>query len=177
MHFSLKFLLGIMILFSGLTNAFCKTKNIEQKPEELIKLAKNMEDFGYLKSAEHYYRLAYRNPTINQETRKQLDKTLNQLTIKIKHNTHIKKPLANLENLPHFKTNSNKKYTTSGITKRVVSASNETSNEFPSPRINKKRWFLASLAIVGIALVINKKIQDDKKTVDNSTPNSIVIGF
>ena len=177
MQFSLKFLIFTFIVFNIFTNAFCESKNIEQKPQELLKLAKNMEDFGYLKSAQHYYRLAYKNPSITKETRLQLDKTLKQLDNKIKNNNKLRKPLANLENLPHYKNVGNKQYSTTGITNKTISASNETSKEFPSPRINKKKWFLTSLAIIGVALVINKKIQDNKKTVDNTIPNSITIGF
>ena len=166
-----------LLVFADISIILAATKKIDQNPAELIKLAKNMEDFGYLKSAKHYYQLAYRNPTLKKEIRKKLDGILSTLDKKIALKMKHQKALPNLENLPHFNNTNNKKYKTTGITKAVNSNNSINPKEFPRSRINKKKWIFASIAIIGIALVINKKIKDDNKDVQTSTPNSITIGF
>jgi hypothetical protein len=171
------FILCVIFILNQDTS-YSETKQIDQNPAEQLKLAKNMEDFGYLKSAEHYYKLAYKNPTLDKKTRKELEQTMAKLKVKIEKHRAKRKPLKSLENLPHFKNTHHKNNTTSGITKPVVTvADGVKSQEFPSPRINKKKWFLATVAIIGIGLIINKKIKDNKKTEDNTVPNEITIGF
>jgi hypothetical protein len=141
-----------------------------------VDLAIKLEGYGYHRSALHYYEKMYRTEDLGQEQLNWLNREIERLQ---KLLDAEKKVLPDLEVMLHSDSESKP---LPEIAPRYVSKTTMENQEhlrpveFPSNRINKKKWILTTLAIAGVGLVAYKVTKHLRRK--NPPPaNSIVITF
>lgn len=164
------FLLWILVSIStGLAN-----ESVE--PQKLLNLAENMEDFGYNRSAKHYYKQVYKHPKTTSQQRKTLEIKILEIDEKIKKASPTQQ-LPNLTNISHYNTKPTPSYNTTGVLNKVTPSTNTYPNEFPKSRVNKTKWIITTVAIIGLGLIIHKQISDEHKHVEQVESNTFSLGF
>lgn len=143
-----------------------------------VELAEKLEGYGYGRSALHYYKKIYRTADLSSAQLIQFEEKMSALEDRLKQKNPPNPKLPDLEVMlhseqlvalpdldPHYaseKTMSN--------TDRV------RPQEFPSNRINKKKWLMTTLAIVGVSWVAYKVNRHLRKK-NPPPPNVIEISF
>lgn len=179
---TLVFVLAQMLLVTAL---FAETKTTwkdarESFPAEVqkdLELADRLESYRYDKSALYYLKRVYRTtPNLTPTQLALLDEQIQMIEKRIGDAVPTK-PLPNLEVMMHFDPPT--KAPTGDLDLDKVSTTENQAlrpENFPSTRIDKKKWVIRTLIAVGIG-VVAYKIIDNSNRKKPPEPNSVVIEF
>jgi hypothetical protein len=162
--------------FAGDWEAVKQTFSVGVQRE--VALAERLESYGYQKSALHYYQKIYRTAELGEDQLLLLSEQIDRLRLMVAK-PEEKKSLPDLEVMLHFDgpqvIDSKDEL---GKASEVTLENSEVlrPQEFPSNRINKKKWILGTLAVIGVSLVAYKVTKHLRKK-PAPTPNTIVIEF
>lgn len=142
-----------------------------------VALAERLEAYGYGKSALHYYQKIYRTAELGEDQLLSLDEQIKRLEALV-YATEKTKELPDLEVMLHFDKATPSSVDDLGRASQVTMENSEVlrPQEFPSNRINKKKWILSTLAVIGVSLVAYK-VTKHLRQKNPPTPNTIVIEF
>jgi hypothetical protein len=143
-----------------------------------VALAERLESYGYQRSALHYYQKIYRTAELGEDQLLLLSNQIERIG-QLVSQTEKTKELPDLEVMLHFDGQ-----TVVGPDNMLGKPSEVTiqnsdilrPQEFPSNRINKKKWILGTLAVIGVSLVAYK-VTKHLRQKNPSAPNTVVIEF
>lgn len=162
-----KYLSGLLSVMLVLTCIQAENLDVSvvTSQEKSLRLAERMESYGYFKSALHYYKLVQLEPNLSKEERKRINLKIEMIQSKFSKKNPVV-TLPDLDEMLHVNT------VATAVTEKV---SRERPESFPKTRINKKKWFIGSLIVIGVGVIaytVNKNLR--KKSSSTST---IEIGF
>lgn len=133
---------------------------VSHDQEEILRLAERLDQFGYHKSALHYYKILQRNPNLDSEMRSRVEASVTDLEKEV-GSLPKTKVLPEMEAFPQMK-----------IEESLEDLSEQQKklhpHDFPHTRINKKKWILTAVAIVGISIVAYRVNKNLRKKPTNS---------
>ena len=124
---------------------------LSSEHQEKLQLARRLDNYGYHQSALHYYKMVERNASLNEQERKDLVQEITAVEKKMatKKISPADANLPELDDFPQIKISESFK------AKTHADAPLDP-REFPATRINKKKWILSSLAIIGVSIIAYK---------------------
>jgi hypothetical protein len=142
-----------------------------------LELAERLESYNYDKSALHYLKKIYRTSTdLNTEQLEQLNSHIESLEAKISLATP-QHALPDLEVMLHFDAPAKVNNSDTDLDKvSLVDAKALRPDNFPSTRIDKKKWIIRGLIAVGVG-VVAYKVHEHLNKEDPPQPNTVVIEF
>lgn len=159
-------LIVCVLYFPNIAKVYSENLDHQQQSQKLFQLAKRLEKFGYYNSAQHYYQILYRDPKVEKSMRDLIEKRLVALNTEL--NKKEKKSLPDLEDFSHFKVKNK--------VEKAIQDKNIASHEFPSPRINKKKWLIRTLVVAGVGFVAYR-VNRHLRRKEPPTPNQVQVGF
>jgi hypothetical protein len=164
----------LFILLVGILSADDQKRVFSPEIEKTMDLVGQLEDHGYDRSAVHYLKKALRTSVLKSEERELLEEKLSAAQ---KRMSRLEpKVLPDLEVMLHFErpTVEIKNKNLDPLEKLTDTTPDPRS--YPSNRINKKKWFWVTVAVVATGAVAYK-VTKHLRQKNPSPPNSVTIQF
>ena len=142
-----------------------------------LELSDRLESYRYDKSALYYLKKVYRTgASLTPSQLQLLDEQIQMLEKRIGESVPAR-PLPDLEVMVHF--NAPEKTNTGDVDLDKVSMTDTEKlrpENFPSTHIDKKKWLIRTLIVVGVSFVAYKIIENNQHP-KTEEPNSVTITF
>jgi len=152
------------------TSCLAAEVKVDSQVSEVSKtklLAERMESYGYYKSALHYYKLLQLETSLSVEERKVIELKIEEVNQRLEKK-YAKNNLPDLDEMLHVETVSKTS---------LEQLSLEKPEAFPKTRIDKKKWLIGTLIVVGVGVIAYAVNQNLRKKDDQSPTTTIQVGF
>ena len=134
--------------------------------EKTLRLAERMESYGYYKSALHYYKILELQTNLSEVERKDVELKIKWIERKIEKKYSGNK-LPDLDEMLHVKKVKTKPKEEVSLTRPET---------YPSTRIDKKKWFIGAVVVIGIGLIAYS-VDKNLRKKEEKEPGSIRVEF
>ena len=171
-------LLALSIYLTGAWS-LCGQEGVEYPPQiqERLELTEHLSSYGYHRSALHYLKNIYSDAELSPVQLSDIEKRIVS-TEKAIAKLGPKKPLPDLEVMLHFKGSPSKSKSEDLRADKtsLLKGGLVRGQEFPSNRIDKKKWLKRTLIFVGCVWV-GYRLHELLNPPDEEIPNAVTIEF